>query len=706
MIFYQNVSLKDVKAIFNKAKIVKRRKKPNVYDISTSFDIETTSYQQQEEKMAFMYIWQFSLDGLVVYGRTWEQYKEWLNTLKTVGNISTQRLLYIYVHNLSFEFQFIRKLFQWEKVFASDDRKVIYGLTTDGFEYKDSYILSGYSLALVAKNLQKHKVSKLVGYLDYDKIRTPQTSLTEKELAYCAYDVIIVVDYINEQREEYGDVTKIPLTNTGRVRRYVRNNVYFNGNLGHRRTGGKYTRYRKIMNTLTLDYEEYRQLKRAFQGGFTHANANYQGKVVENVASVDFTSSYPTVMVTEKFPSSRAFDPKITSLKDFEHKCKLYNMVFDVEFIGLESKIEYDHYLSKSKCKVSSDCIEDNGRIYSASKVDTTMTEIDYTIMKQCYTWQNIGIKNVRAYYKEYLPKDFIKSIIGLYDKKTRLKGIPEKHGEYMRSKGMLNSCYGMCVTDIVRDEHVYSNDDGWELQNGDGEKQVLQYNKSKNRFLFYPWGVWVTAYARRNLWSGILNAGNDYVYSDTDSIKIRNFEKHKTYIERYNQMVTDKVNKMTRFYHLNPVKLHPLTNKGVRKPIGVWDYEGIYTKFKTLGAKRYMVEQDGKMAITIAGLSKKSGLDYILNVAKQDHDKAFEFFDDEMTIPAEHTGKNTHIYIDEKKTMIVTDFQGHKMEITSPSGIFLTGADFTLSISKEYAQFVKMLMSGNVFNGYDNEVN
>ena len=706
MIFYQNVSLKDIKAVFDKAKIVKRRKKPNVYDISTSFDIETTSYQQQDEKMAFMYIWQFSLDGLVVYGRTWEQYKEWLNTLKKVGNISSQRLLYIYVHNLSFEFQFIRKLFQWEKVFASDDRKVIYGLTKDGFEYKDSYILSGYSLALVAKNLQKHQVRKLVGYLDYDKIRTPQTALTEKELAYCAYDVIIVVDYIDEQREEYGDITKIPLTNTGRVRRYVRNNVYFNGNLGHRRTGGKYTRYRKIMGTLTLEYDEYRQLKRAFQGGFTHANAHYQGKVVENVASVDFTSSYPTVMVTEKFPSSRAFDPKITSLKDFEYKCKLYNMVFDVEFIGLESKIEYDHYLSKSKCKVSSDCIEDNGRIYSASKVDTTMTEIDYAIMKQCYSWQNIGIKNVRAYYKEYLPKDFIKSIIGLYDKKTRLKGIPEKHVEYMRSKGMLNSCYGMCVTDIVRDEHVYSNDGGWELQNGDGEKQVLQYNKSKNRFLFYPWGVWVTAYARRNLWSGILNAGDDYVYSDTDSIKIRNFEKHKPYIDRYNQLVTVKVNKMTRFYHLNPVKLHPLTNKGVRKPIGVWDYEGTYTKFKTLGAKRYMVEQDGKMSITIAGLSKKSGLDYILNVANQDHDKAFDFFDDEMTIPAEHTGKNTHIYIDDKKTMVVTDFQGHTMEITSPSGIFLTGADFTLSISKEYAQFVKMLMSGNVFNGYDNEVN
>ena len=706
MIFYQEVKNKDIKQIFDNAKIVQKRHNPDVYDLATSFDIETTSYQQQDEKIAFMYIWQFSLNGLVVYGRTWEQYKDWLRIIKNIGGISSQRLLYVYVHNLSFEFQFMRKLFNWEKVFASDERKVLYGVTNDGFEYKDSYILSGYSLALVAKNLQNHKVRKLVGYLDYDKIRTPQTVLTDKELEYCAYDVIIVVDYINEQREEYGDITKIPLTNTGRVRRYVRDNVYYNGNKGHRNTGGKYYRYRKIMDTLTLDYDEYKQLKRAFQGGFTHANANYQGKVIENVSSVDFTSSYPTVMVTEKFPSSRAFDPKITSLKDFEHKCKLYNMLFDIEFIGLESKIEYDHYLSKSKCKVSSDCIEDNGRIYSASKVDTTLTEIDYTIMKQCYTWDSVGIKNVKAYYKEYLPKDFIKSIIGLYDNKTKLKGIPEKHGEYMRSKGMLNSCYGMCVTDIVRDEHVYTNQDGWTLKKNLGEKDIINYNKSKNRFLFYPWGVWVTAYARRNLWTGILNVGNDYVYSDTDSIKIRNFENHKDYIDRYNQQVADKVNKMCQFYHLNPANLNPLTNKGVQKPIGVWDYEGTYSRFKTLGAKRYMVEEEGKMGITIAGLSKKTGLEYILDECNQDNTKAFEFFDDEMTIPAKHTGKNTHIYIDDEKTMLVTDFQGHTMEINIPSGIYLTGADFTLSISKEYAQFVKMLISGNVFNGYDTEVN
>ena len=99
------------------------------------------------------------------------------------------------------------------------------------------------------------------------------------------------------------------------------------------------------------------------------------------------------------------------------------------------------------------------------------------------------------------------------------------KEVEYLLSKGMLNSVYGMCVTDPVKDEHTYETE--WDLEKVDVMEAIHKYNESKGRFLFYPWGIWVTAYARRNLWSAILNVGNDYVYSDTDSIKALNFETH-----------------------------------------------------------------------------------------------------------------------------------------------------------------------------------
>ena len=107
----------------------------------------------------------------------------------------------------------------------------------------------------------------------------------------------------------------------------------------------------------------------------------------------------------------------------------------------------------------------------------------------------------------------------------------------------MLNSCYGMAVTDIVRPEIIYTDD--WQdplLPNL--EKSIEDYNKSRSRFLFYPWGVWVTAYARRNLFTGICEFGSDYIYSDTDSIKVINISAHMDYINSYNKSqfkVTDR---------------------------------------------------------------------------------------------------------------------------------------------------------------------
>lgn len=696
----KNVNWNKIKSIFDNAKITKpSKKKPATYEIVTSFDIETTSYSSNNEDMAFMYIWQFSIENYVIYGRTWEEYFDFIDNLQKVGEVSSKKNLIIWVHNLSFEFQFIRKMVEWSKVFATDERKVVYGVTDQGFIYRDSYILAGYSLNLVAKNLHNHKIKKLVGYLDYSKTRTPETPMTEKELEYSSNDVVIVVDYIHEQIDEYGSITKIPLTNTGRVREFTRDYVFYNHRKDHRKTGGTYGRYRRLMNILTIDKGTYQQAKRAFQGGFTHANANKQGQVIDNVSSFDFTSSYPTVMVAEKFPMSKPYYPKIKSVKALDELAKKSAFMVDIRFTDLQSKIDFENYLSVSRCKVSNDCIEDNGRIYSASKVTTTITDIDWWIVKRCYSWDKIEIGTIRAFYRDYLPKNFIRAIADLYHNKTKLKGVPEKHGEYMRSKGMLNSMYGMSVTDIVRDESVYDGDE-WSTEKADIEKQLDDYNKKRNRFSYYLWGVWVTAYARRNLWLGILSCKNDYCYSDTDSIKIENGKKHLPFVKRYNKWIVSKIDATCEFYHLDPKLFHPLTIKGVKKQLGVWDYEGVYTKFKTLGAKRYLVLQDGKLALTCAGLPKKSGLEYMKKQGKTIKG-TFDYFSNEMYVPSDYTGKNTHIYIDDSKTMLVTDYLGNTMEVHSPSGVFLYGADFTLSISDQYLEFITMMAKGYQFKGY-----
>lgn len=687
-----------VKRAVNHAKTIRTNKKITYYEIVTSFDIETTSATQNGQKFAFMYIWQFAFENVVIYGRTWEEYQEFIDKVAKILRLNDRKRLVVYVHNLGYEFQFMRKYFKWadDGIFAVDTREPVKALTDNGVEYKDSYILAALNLDHVAKNLQHHKIEKLVGNLDYSQIRTYKTKLNDDELAYCANDVKIVVAYIHEQIDEYGDITKIPLTNTGRVRQYTMQQVYFNGQKQHRKTGGQYKNYRELMETLTLTPFEYNQLKRAFQGGFTHANANKQGQVIDRVTSYDFTSSYPTVMVTEQFPMGRGFHPKINNREEFSFYRDHYCLVFDIKFKNLSPKIKQEHYLSSSKCDCSKDMVEDNGRIFSASSVETTITNVDYEIIERAYKWDKVQISNVIAYRKDFLPKNLIKAIIHLYKNKTKLKGVPEQRPEYMRSKGMLNSMYGMSVTNIVHEENNYINDE-WEQKEPDLKEEINKYNTNKKRFLFYPWGVFVTAYARRNLWTGIISAGDDYCYSDTDSIKMENGEKHLPYIKRYNRELKNKVEAICKKYDLDTSDFEPLTIKGKKKPIGYWDSEGVYNKFKTLGAKRYLVYQGGKLMLTCAGLSKSKGVDYLLKESNNNIDQAFKLFNDEMTVPSEYTGKLTHTYIDEPVQALVTDIDGNRVEVNPRSGIHLAPTEFTLSISKIYNQFLLALIHGEL---------
>ena len=134
----------------------------------------------------------------------------------------------------------------------------------------------------------------------------------------------------------------------------------------------------------------------------------------------------------------------------------------------------------------------------------------------------------------------------------------------------MLNSVYGMCVTDIIKDNAIYSNDENWYFEKVDVNAEIEKYNLSKNRFLYYAWGIWVTAYARRNLWTGILAVGKDYVYSDTDSIKTLNYDNHKSYVEAYNTNVLNKLNNMCNELGFDTELLTPKTAKGEVKQLEI----------------------------------------------------------------------------------------------------------------------------------------
>ena len=680
--------------------VIKTNKKVEYINLPCGFDIETTSYKQGATKTAVMDIWALGIghDTGVYYGRTWEEFADVCELLQHKLGLHNERRLVVYVHNLGYEFQFMRKHFNWLNVFAVGERKPTKAICDYGIEFRDSYILSGFSLANTAKNLVKYKVKKMVGDLDYSLIRTHLTPLTDLEMQYCENDVAIITAYISEQIDLYDNVSKIPMTNTGRVRTHVRNECYYTAKSHKKSSKGKYIAYRKIMNDLTISIDAYKQLKRAFMGGFTHANANHSGKTLQDVSSIDFTSSYPSVMVSEKFPMSRFKPIEIKTVKQLEEYCAKYCLVFDVKFINFKCKITQETYLSESKCGQISGAVINNGRVVSADEITTTITDADFEIMKQVYSWDDIAIGMARYAHKNYLPKAIVKSVLDLYQNKTQLKDVVGSEVEYMLSKGMLNSIYGMCVTDIVKDNAVYGDD--WAVEKVDILEEVDKYNKSKNRFLYYAWGLWVTAYARRNLWTGIIAAGDDYVYSDTDSLKLLNYEKHKPYTEWFDKRIIGKMEEMCDYYKFDKSLLAPKTKDGVVKMMGVWDFEGTYSRFKTLGAKRYLVQSGEKLHLTVAGLSKQNGINYMKELAGGDNAKVFELFNDSLYIPADKTGKMTHTYIDEELMLDVTDYKGVTATVITMSAIHLEACDFTLSIAMQYKEFLQRLSEGYIYKG------
>lgn len=276
--------------------IVKDNKNVVWYNVPAAFDIETSSFYQDgkvapENKRAVMYIWQFGIDDLVTYGRTWDEFVLFIVQLSSQLNLSENRRLVVYVHNLAYEFQFMRKLFNWSSVFLLEERKPV-KCRIGGVEFRCSLKLSGgRSLEKIGEELTHHETRKKVGDLDYELVRSPITPLTPEELGYCEYDIRVLVDYISEKIEQDGDITKIPLTNTGYVRNYCRKACY-----------SRWRKYRDIMDCLTIDADEFRQLQRAFMGGHTHANAHYVKKILHNVGSYDINSSYPSVMCLNRFP--------------------------------------------------------------------------------------------------------------------------------------------------------------------------------------------------------------------------------------------------------------------------------------------------------------------------------------------------------------------------------------------------------------------
>lgn len=549
--------------------------------------------------------------------------------------------LIIWVANLSFEWQFIKSYIDYYMTgyFAKDKMSPLSIIINNTIELRECIGLFGNSLEKIAKNFTETK--KLKGDLDYNKIRVSSTPLTEKEQQYCYNDVKILDELSYKAHDMYTkNKLKIPLTNTGIVRQDMRKEL-----------GGKIS-YEYYDNSFLMPpteelYFEWRKF--LYQGGYSHSNSSFVGKELSNVMCVDITSDYPYQINSKTFPADELIHcTDKTQYTEVMHKYK--HNILKVRFKSLHAKTTHT-YISKHKIiqhNITRNCIYDNGRLYSGENITLWVTEVDLKIISTLYTGK-FDILDLWYFTRSKSAPRFLTNVMNAYYRQKELLKEQGKKDtfEYKWAKILVNSVYGMCSTGIYTTKTIYNGAEFEECENSS-----FNYEKQKNKMWLNPFiGYYTTAYARATLVQLISRYPNVIVQYDTDSVFIWLDSPHKKEVKA----LLKEIERTNHIIESNNLLQH---NDIHMKTIGTWELEKPYTRFKCLGAKRYIaLEQNGEYKSAIAGCNKEG----FLNHCKNNNIDPFDFFSSELKLSFAESNKLMASYGNDTddKTVTVTDFTG-----------------------------------------------
>ncbi|MDE5978306.1 MAG: hypothetical protein K2G70_07600 [Turicibacter sp.] len=649
-------------------KQIRGHKKTTYYDLECGFDIETTSLQEYENfkmPLGFMYQWQMCIGEDVIFGRYWEEFTSFLDTLTEKLQLSVNKKLVIYVHNLAFEYQFMKNFVTITDAFFKDKRIPLKFTVNECFEFRCSYFLTNMSLERWCDQTPDNIYCKNVGYYNYRKIRTPSTALTPIEMSYCYNDVRGLCVNIRHLLED-DNIADIPLTSTGYVRRECRSAMQLNPD------------NRKIFLSTKLTLAQYKLIHDAFMGGYTHCNYKYAGILLEDLDSYDITSSYPFQMMDNNgYPIGKFIKVNPKTQEEFEEYSSKYACVMDITIEDLELREEVDFpYISYSKCKeITKEHKYDNGKVMSAKLIRICITDVDLRIIRKVYKEKiKIYVHDMYIAKKGPLPKELKQVIYKYYHAKTTLKNTDYYY--YLKSKNKLNAIYGMMVSDILRRTLVFDglNADYEKNENGEYKESDVsilnKYYQGRNSFLPYQWGVWVTAFAREMLFDSILNVKGT-VYVDTDSNKHFKLKENEDYFNLRNDELMNKKESIDYTVEFN----------GKKYTLGVWDRDKPLHKFISYGSKKYAyVEYNegkkGTFHITVSGMNKEKGRKKIKNIKNFTLGKMYE-----------DVGRTCSWYNENTEPYEIT-VNGETF--TTASNIAVLETTYTLGVTNEYGEQIE----------------
>lgn len=680
-----------------------------------------------KDPIAFTYLIQiqFDADWSFIF-RTWTEVQDFFGKivkLLPVDDRGNKVKLVVFVHNLSYEFQFMKHYFDWSNVMAVDSRKILRA-QCPGIEFRCSYLQTNSSLYTFTKDMGvKHVKAKSNKYVydaelkcfrvipieeyDYNRARYPWTEIDTHDMHYCMNDVRGLVEAMNVRMGvTKDDLLTLPLTSTGYVRRDMKKVLY---------------PWKKLINDIYPQPKLYYELGDAFRGGNTHGNRHYIGQIVNDVYSYDRSSSYPDVQCNRPFPMTKfvrkKYRSKEASIADYLKMVSdgKYAVIARIKFknIGLKSDDWGCPYIPVDKVKYGTlqNAVIDNGRVLSADGLEIAITDVDFKIILYEYNFEIEDIYDVWISVYKMLPKPMRDKVIEYYVNKTSLKNIPGKELEYMQAKALLNAIYGMTAQDNLKDGWFYNPKDS-QIEKpeykDDIEKDeafLQRYSEYEgNAFISYAWGCWTTAWARYELERGIITAvkpveegggGGIFLYTDTDSVKVAG---NKDDLEK-------AFAKLNKSYIKNSTEhgSHATDKHGIEHYTGMYENDAEYLQFVTLGAKKYAAyekqdikDDDGKeykaaqvLEITIAGVGKGIGAEELAELGGLNAFKPGTVF--------HKAGGTCSTYTEDACCYHPDKNPNHAIVVRS--SIAITESSYTLDISESLSELTGLLTAKSAKN-------
>lgn len=637
-------------------------------------------FYRECEKVSLCYEWQFGINDNYYYGR--ELY-EFFQIMVELDKMPGQKI--IWIHNASYEQNFLLNLFFPDKLFAKKPHSVVY------FEYHSilfrcTFQLTNLSLRSWAK--EQGFPPKLENY-DYDKIRTPYTPLDAFEKEYGQRDLVIVYEGVKKLRNEYKLLQKIPLTQTARIRQEVLQ--LFKDDMKY-----KY----KMARLLPRDPAEYARQRMAFSGGNVHANWYYAGILCRGVNSDDIASSYPYCCLTEPLPMARfrkaisgrhakkyIDNPKYCILAEIRITNAVSRM--HVDYISFSKIYDIDKKVDPITGRMVNDITVENGKVQAVAGCTMMVTGIDLKIIEEVYDCQ-IDILNLWYSKAGYLDKRYVEYILDLYEKKTALKGVEGMEDIYLNAKQKINGIYGDFVSSLCYDDTDLLDTGEWidTAKSRADVQERLNYLRAKPYKLksAYIWGVFITAAARRNHFDILreLDKENHIIYYDTDSVYY--FGNHDKAIRKYNKEKTERIDKVLSSMGIDPERSRPKDRKGNPKQMGILEAEHRnLPEFKALRAKCYGYrDEGGQLHITISGVNKDKGV----HALHGDLDN----LSDKLVFSYQECGKKISNYNINQSPCIWTDENGVEYKSSYKYGLNLQPTMYRLSLPTEFYDVLKAL--------------